>query len=59
MVLAKGQSRIQSTFPLTLHTTTAIYVAELITKVKFNVIENGSTCIIECTGIGLENKYIQ
>lgn len=57
MALAKGHSRIR-TGPLSLHTKTAIHIAELITKVKFNVTEDGSTNIIECDGIGLENKFL-
>lgn len=57
MALAKGHSRIR-TVPLTLHTKTAIHIAELITKVKFNVYEDESTWIIECNGIGLENKFL-
>lgn len=58
MALAKGRSRICTT-PLTLHTKTAIYIVELITKVKFNIIEAGQTSIIECDGIGLENKSMK
>lgn len=57
MALAKGHSRIR-TGPISLHTKTAIYVAELITKVKFNVTEDGATNIIDCEGIGLENKFL-
>lgn len=57
MALATGFSRIR-TGPLTLHTKTAIHIAELITKVTFNVIEDGATNIIECNGIGLENKFL-
>lgn len=57
MALATGLSRIR-TGPLTLHTKTAIHIAEMITKVKFNVFEDGSTNIIECNGIGLENKFL-
>lgn len=33
MALAKGKSRIQCSSPLTMHTKTAIYIAELITDV--------------------------
>lgn len=33
MALAKGVSRIRCSFPLTLHTQTAIYITELMTKV--------------------------
>lgn len=56
--LAKGKSRIKSTFPLTLHTKTAIHVCELMSKAKFNIIEQGKVCIIECEGIGLENAAL-
>lgn len=34
MALAKGTSRIRTDFPLTLHTQTAIYIAELLTTVS-------------------------
>ncbi|XP_037046686.1 RNA 3'-terminal phosphate cyclase isoform X2 [Bradysia coprophila] len=57
MALANGLSRIR-TGPLTLHTKTAIHIAELITNVKFTVLEDGSTNVIECNGIGLENKFL-
>lgn len=55
MALAKGTSHIR-TVPLTMHTKTAIHVCELMTKARFNVIDQGSSCIIECEGIGLENR---
>lgn len=55
MALAKGLSRLRCTSPLTLHTKTAIYIAEHLTDAKFNIIEDGSTVIIECNGIGYEN----
>jgi RNA 3'-terminal phosphate cyclase (ATP) len=53
MALAKGHSKVL-TGPLTLHTKTAIHVAELMTRSKFNVTENSSNgnCLIECDGIG-------
>ncbi|XP_058122070.1 RNA 3'-terminal phosphate cyclase [Anopheles ziemanni] len=55
MALADGRSRIR-TEPLTMHTKTAIYVTELMTKAKFNVLEeNGRSVLIECNGIGLRN----
>ncbi|XP_035912428.1 RNA 3'-terminal phosphate cyclase isoform X1 [Anopheles stephensi] len=55
MALADGKSRIRAE-PLTMHTRTAIYVTELMTKAKFNTIEeNGLNVIIECDGIGLRN----
>lgn len=55
MALAQGTSRIK-TVPLTLHTKTAIHVCELMTKARFKVTDQGKTCIIECQGVGLENK---
>uniref|UniRef100_A0A182PNW7 RNA 3'-terminal phosphate cyclase n=1 Tax=Anopheles epiroticus TaxID=199890 RepID=A0A182PNW7_9DIPT len=55
MALADGRSRIR-TEPLTMHTKTAIYVTELMTKAKFNIIQgNGHSVIIECDGVGLRN----
>nr|CAH8838715.1 unnamed protein product [Trichobilharzia regenti] len=52
MALAKGKSQIR-TGPLTMHTKTVIYVAELMLGVKFEIQElaNGSA-IISCEGIG-------
>lgn len=58
MALARGVSRVRCTLPLTMHTKTAIYIAEIITNAKFNVMEEGSTGIIECNGIGFENEYL-
>uniref|UniRef100_A0A8D8G156 RNA 3'-terminal phosphate cyclase n=1 Tax=Culex pipiens TaxID=7175 RepID=A0A8D8G156_CULPI len=56
MALAEGRSRIK-TEPLTLHTQTAIHVAQMMTDAKFTVTEqeNGSF-IIECDGIGIQNQ---
>ncbi|KAK8397539.1 hypothetical protein O3P69_004357 [Scylla paramamosain] len=53
MALAEGKSRIR-TGPLTNHTRTAIWVAEMMTKAEFKIIqEEGTDCIIvECEGIG-------
>lgn len=59
MALACGVSRVRCSLPLTMHTKTAIYIAELITEAKFNIIEEGSTGIIECHGIGYENEYLK
>uniref|UniRef100_A0A2M4BS28 RNA 3'-terminal phosphate cyclase n=2 Tax=Anopheles marajoara TaxID=58244 RepID=A0A2M4BS28_9DIPT len=57
MALADGRSRIR-TEPLTMHTKTAIYISELMTKAKFNIIEDGGqNVIIECDGIGLLNPF--
>lgn len=60
MALAKGTSKIRMSTPLTLHTQTAIYVVELITKVSFIIrnSDDGKSCIVECCGIGLENKNL-
>ncbi|XP_071811302.1 RNA 3'-terminal phosphate cyclase-like isoform X2 [Apostichopus japonicus] len=58
MALADGVSRVLSG-PLTMHTKTAIYTAELLTKAKFKVspVGGNSRCeLIECTGIGLKNN---
>lgn len=57
MALAKGVSRIRCTLPLTMHTKTAIYIAEQMTDAKFNVIEEGGG-IIECIGIGFDNPNL-
>lgn len=59
MALARGVSRLRCTLPVTLHTRTAIYVVELLTKAKFNITEDGATALIECTGIGYENQQLQ
>ena len=62
MALAKGESQILSG-PLTLHTETAIHIAQELTAAKFNVTPisscDGQTdarnnnCMIKCTGVGL------
>ncbi|MGH0173598.1 UNVERIFIED_CONTAM: hypothetical protein FKN15_066042 [Acipenser sinensis] len=63
MALANGTSRIR-TGPLTLHTQTAIHVAEQLTKAKFTVTKaedqdsNEDTHIIECQGIGMTNANL-
>ncbi|KAJ8277759.1 hypothetical protein GJAV_G00079560 [Gymnothorax javanicus] len=60
MALAKGTSRIR-TGPITLHTQTAIHVAEQLTKAKFVVTKaedehsTSETYIIECQGAGVTN----
>uniref|UniRef100_A0AAZ3QNQ9 RNA 3'-terminal phosphate cyclase n=1 Tax=Oncorhynchus tshawytscha TaxID=74940 RepID=A0AAZ3QNQ9_ONCTS len=62
MALANGISRIR-TGPVTLHTKTAIHVAEQLTQAKFTVTkaddENASndTYIIECQGVGVTNPH--
>lgn len=61
MALADGISRIK-TGPLTMHTQTAIHFVELLTKAKFTVTKceepGAETFIIECQGIGLQNKNV-
>ncbi|KIP01267.1 hypothetical protein PHLGIDRAFT_131317 [Phlebiopsis gigantea 11061_1 CR5-6] len=52
LVLAKGRSSIR-TGPLTLHTKTAIHIAELLTDAKFTVEDcDDGTSLISCEGIG-------
>ncbi|KAG8239123.1 hypothetical protein J437_LFUL018787 [Ladona fulva] len=51
MALASGTSKILSG-DLTLHTRSAIYITELLTKVKFKEYDG----ILECTGIGHASK---
>ncbi|XP_028668264.1 RNA 3'-terminal phosphate cyclase [Erpetoichthys calabaricus] len=63
MALANGTSRLR-TGPLTLHTQTAIHIAEQLTKAKFTITKavddnaNNDTHIIECQGIGLTNDRL-
>jgi len=58
MALAKGKSSVLCG-PITLHTQTAIHIAETLTAAKFQVKEvNKNTNLIECEGIGLENHHI-
>ncbi|XP_061594856.1 RNA 3'-terminal phosphate cyclase [Cololabis saira] len=63
MALAKGTSRIR-TGPVTLHTQTAIHIAELLTQAKFTItkcedeLSSGITHIIECQGSGIENPHL-
>ncbi|RPD65847.1 RNA 3'-terminal phosphate cyclase [Lentinus tigrinus ALCF2SS1-7] len=51
LALAKGHSTVK-TGPLTLHTRTAIWVAEQVTEAKFRVQASESGAVIECDGIG-------
>ncbi|KAH9857375.1 RNA 3'-terminal phosphate cyclase domain-containing protein [Lenzites betulinus] len=51
LALAQGKSRVK-TGPLTLHTRTAIWVAEQLTDAKFSVEEVEDSVIVECEGIG-------
>ncbi|XP_046662493.1 RNA 3'-terminal phosphate cyclase isoform X1 [Homalodisca vitripennis] len=58
MALAKGTSRVLCG-PITLHTETAIYMAQLMTKAKFTIHKQDTgNNIIECEGIGLENEAL-
>ncbi|KAK6642896.1 hypothetical protein RUM43_004398 [Polyplax serrata] len=58
MALAEGRSRVKMG-PITLHTETAIHVTELLTGVKFDIYKlDDTTNIIECFGIGFQNKNI-
>lgn len=59
MGLANGTSRIR-TGPISLHTRTAIYIVETLTKAKYNVYENDDgTADIECIGIGFQNDNLR
>ncbi|ETW85646.1 hypothetical protein HETIRDRAFT_379682 [Heterobasidion irregulare TC 32-1] len=59
LALAKGES-IVKTGPLTLHTKTAIWVAEQLTDAKFEIEEDssGQGVLIRCQGIGLTAEQI-
>lgn len=61
MALAKGRSRIR-TGPVTLHTQTAIHIAEQLTQAKFTISkcedELSSNYIIECEGSGACNPHL-
>ncbi|XP_073227285.1 RNA 3'-terminal phosphate cyclase-like [Porites lutea] len=59
MALAKGHSSLRCG-PLTMHTQTAIHVAEKIMKAKIQVqqLSEKEGCIIECDGIGLQNPHL-
>ncbi|XP_067086787.1 RNA 3'-terminal phosphate cyclase [Osmerus mordax] len=60
MALAKGTSRIRSG-PVTLHTETAIHVAEQLTQAKFTITkadDDNETYIIECQGVGTSNSNL-
>ncbi|CAN9500839.1 unnamed protein product [Ophioblennius macclurei] len=63
MALACGTSRIR-TGPVTLHTRTAIHIAETLTKAKFTITkcEDGGdgdqSYMIECHGVGTENTHL-
>lgn len=53
MALAEGRSRIRCSYPLTMHTISAIDICSRLTGATFTIqpSENGRTCIIECQGI--------
>ncbi|CAF4788433.1 unnamed protein product [Pieris macdunnoughi] len=57
MCLADGKS-IVHTGEITLHTKTAIHIAETIAKIKFTIRPDGDKNFIECTGLGIFNKNI-
>ncbi|KAM9831808.1 RNA 3'-terminal phosphate cyclase [Neosynchiropus ocellatus] len=63
MALAKGTSRIR-TGPVTLHTQTAIHMAEQLTQAKFTITKSDDelscnpTYIIECQGAGVTNPNL-
>ncbi|CAH1772764.1 unnamed protein product [Owenia fusiformis] len=58
MALAKGKSRI-SCGPISLHTKTAIHIAQMLTQVKFQVIDDQDDVnFIECEGMGLVNSFL-
>jgi len=58
MALAKGQSRLHCG-AVTLHTETAIHVAQLMTKAKFTIEKKSDgTTIIICDGIGQLNTAV-
>ncbi|XP_076043599.1 RNA 3'-terminal phosphate cyclase [Oratosquilla oratoria] len=59
MSLAKGKSRLQ-TGPITMHTKTAIHVAELMTQARFHIMEdpNAGRTLIECDGIGKRPEHM-
>nr|CAD7444231.1 unnamed protein product [Timema bartmani] len=54
MALANGKSRVKCG-SITLHTETAIHIAQLLTQAKFNIVKEGTSSVIECEGIGLSN----
>jgi len=60
MALAAGSSTLV-TGPITLHTETAIHIAEKLTNAKFkieNCPENNRAWMISCDGVGLVNQYL-
>ncbi|XP_047996573.1 RNA 3'-terminal phosphate cyclase [Leguminivora glycinivorella] len=57
MALAEGTSSV-TVGEVTLHTRTAIHIAEMLAKVKFEIHPHGSQNTIECTGLGLINNNL-
>ncbi|CAH4029026.1 unnamed protein product [Pieris brassicae] len=57
MCLANGKSMVH-TGEITLHTKTAIHIAETIAKTKFTIRPDGDENFIECNGLGFCNKNI-
>ena len=60
MALAGGRSELV-TGPLTLHTETAIHIAETLTGAKFQIANcpnNSKAWLITCEGIGLVNQHL-
>ncbi|KAL3869113.1 hypothetical protein ACJMK2_041838 [Sinanodonta woodiana] len=58
MALASGTSQIRCG-PISLHTETVIHIARILTKAKFEIKQISATQhIIECTGIGFQNKQL-
>ncbi|KAI8419736.1 hypothetical protein MSG28_008418 [Choristoneura fumiferana] len=57
MALAEGKSSV-TVGEITMHTKTAIHIAELLAKVKFEIIPDGSRNTIECTGLGFTNNNL-
>ncbi|XP_022123304.2 RNA 3'-terminal phosphate cyclase isoform X2 [Pieris rapae] len=57
MCLADGES-IVHTGEITLHTKTAIHIAETIAKTKFTIRPDGDENFIQCSGLGFFNKNI-
>ncbi|KAI0750986.1 RNA 3'-terminal phosphate cyclase [Daedaleopsis nitida] len=55
LALSKGRSKVK-TGPLTLHTRTAIWVAEQLTDARFVVQESENGVVIECDGIGYNSS---
>ncbi|GBP50500.1 RNA 3'-terminal phosphate cyclase [Eumeta japonica] len=57
MALANGRSAVR-VGEVTLHTKTAIHIAETVAKVKFTITPQGNNNIIECNGLGFVNASV-